>query len=214
MTGFVDTLKLKEKAEEDLYFARRDADLLAARRSVAGRCSSVPAAGVRVVSGGQTGVDRAALDAASTLGLPIGGWCPLGRHAEDGPITDRYALHETPSADYAERTERNVRDSDATLILHRGPMTGGTRLTAELARRLGKPLLARDLAEPIDAPAIADWLIANHVRVLNCAGPRESGAPGIGEESQRIFVEVFRAWPRLSEEPRRVDASGDATASG
>jgi hypothetical protein len=210
MTGFVDTLKLKEKAEEDLYFARRDADLLAARRTVEGRGPSVPAAGVRVISGGQTGVDRASLDAANALGLPIGGWCPLGRRAEDGPIPDRYALHETPSADYAERTEWNVRDSDATLILHRGPMTGGTRLTAELARRLGKPLLVRDLAEPIDVPAIADWLIANHVRVLNCAGPRESGMPGIGEESQRIFVEVFRAWPRLSAASGLVDASADA----
>jgi hypothetical protein len=214
MTGFVDTLKLKEKAEEDLYFARRDADLLAARRSGEGRDPSLPEAGIRVVSGGQTGVDRAALDAAMTLGLPIGGWCPLGRRAEDGPIPDRYALHETPSADYAERTEWNVRDSDATLILHRGPMTGGTRLTAELARRLGKPLLARDLAESIDVPAIVDWLIANHVRVLNCAGPRESGAPGIGAASQRIVVEVFRAWSRLSEAPRRVAESGDATASG
>ncbi len=214
MTGFVDKLKLKEKAEEDLYFARRDADLLAARKSVEGRDPGVSEVAIRVVSGGQTGVDRAALDAALALGLPIGGWCPLGRRAEDGPIPDRYPLHETPSADYGERTEWNVRDSDATLILHRGPMTGGTRLTAELARRLGKPLLARDLAGPIDVRAIADWLNANHVRVLNCAGPRESGAPGIGEESQRIFVEVFRAWPRLSEELRRVDASGDATASG
>jgi hypothetical protein len=210
MTGFVDKLKLKEKAEEDLYFARRDADLLAARRSVEGHDPPLPEAGIRVVSGGQTGVDRAALDAATTLGLPIGGWCPHGRRAEDGPIPDRYALHETPSADYAERTEWNVRDSDATLILHRGPMTGGTRLTAELARRLGKPLLARDLAESIDVPAIVNWLIANHVRVLNCAGPRESGAPGIGEESQRIFVEVFRAWPRLSAASGLVDASANA----
>jgi hypothetical protein len=73
-----------------------------------------------VVSGGQTGVDRAALDAALALGLPIGGWCPLGRRTEDGPVPDRYPLRETPSADYAERTEWNVRDSDATLILHRG----------------------------------------------------------------------------------------------
>ncbi|HSO82853.1 putative molybdenum carrier protein [Thiocapsa sp.] len=210
MTGFVDKLKLKEKAEEDLYFARRDADLLAARKAGQGPEPSVPAVGVRVVSGGQTGVDRAALDAAITLGLPIGGWCPLARRAEDGPIPEHYPLRETPSADYAERTEWNVRDSDATLILHRGPMTGGTRLTAELARRLGKPLLARDLSAPIDVPAIADWLIANHVRVLNCAGPRESGAPGIGEESRRIFVAVFRAWLRLSEASGLVRASGDA----
>lgn len=209
MTGFVDKLKLKEKAEEDLYFARREADLLAARRSVEGHDPSVPAAGVRVVSGGQTGVDRAALDVAITLGLPIGGWCPLGPRAEDGSLPERYPLRETPSVDDAERTAWNVRDSDATLILHRGSMTGGTRLTAELARRLGKPLLARDLLAPIDVPAIADWLVANHVRVLNCAGPRESGAPGIGEESQRIFGEVFRAWLRLSEASGLLRESGD-----
>ncbi|RKT47308.1 putative molybdenum carrier protein [Thiocapsa rosea] len=214
MTGFVDKLKLKEKAEEDLYFARRDAELLAARRSVEGGDMPVPEAGIRVVSGGQTGVDRAALDAAIALGLPIGGWCPRGRRGEDGSIPERYALRETPSADYAERTEWNVRDSDATLILHRGPLSGGTRLTADLARRLGKPLLARDLAAPIDVRAITDWLVANHVRVLNCAGPRESGAPGIGEESQRLFAAVFRVWPRLSEDPRPVAASGDATVSG
>jgi hypothetical protein len=210
MTGFVDKLKLKEKAAEDLYFARRDADLLAARRTVEGRGPSLPAAGVRVISGGQTGVDRAALDAALALGLQIGGWCPHGRSAEDGPIPERYPLRETPSADYAERTEWNVRDSDATLILHRGPMTGGTRLTAELARRIGKPLLVRDLMEPIDVRGIADWLFANHVWVLNCAGPRESGAPGIGEESQRIFSGVFRAWHRLSEGSSFVAESGDA----
>lgn len=206
MTGFVDKLKLKEKAEEDLYFARRDADLLAARRSVDVRDIPTTAAEVRVVSGGQTGVDRAALDAAIALGLPIGGWCPRGRRGEDGPIPERYPLRETPNADYSERTEWNVRDSDATLILHRGPMSGGTRLTAELARRLGKPLLARDLAAPIDVRAIADWLVANHVRVLNCAGPRESGAPGIGEESQRIFAAVFRAWSPLTDGARPDEA--------
>jgi hypothetical protein len=214
MTGFADKLKLKEKAEEDLYFARRDAELLAARRSVEGPDPNVTAAAVRVFSGGQTGVDRAALDAALALGLPVGGWCPRGRRAEDGPVPDRYPLRETPSADYAERTERNVRDSDATLILHRGRMSGGTRLTAELARRLGKPLLARDLAKPIDVGGIADWLDANDVRILNCAGPRESGAPGIGEESRRFFAALFRAWPLLSEGSRPRDASGDATASG
>ena len=80
----------------------------------------------RIVSGGQTGVDRAALDAALELGIAHGGWCPRGRLAEDGPIADRYGLRETASSDYAVRTEQNVVDSDATLILHRGPLTGGT----------------------------------------------------------------------------------------
>jgi hypothetical protein len=213
MTGFADKLKLKEKADEDLYFARREAELLAARRSVDGRDPSPREAVIRVVSGGQTGVDRAALDAALALDLPIGGWCPSGRRAEDGHVPERYPLRESPSAEYSERTEWNVRDSDATLILHRGRITGGTRLTAELARRLGKPLLTRDLLEPIDVRAIADWLVANHVLVINCAGPRESGAPGIGQESRRIFTALFRVWPLLSEGARPRDVSGDATAS-
>src|SRR5690606_30676655 len=105
---------------------------------------------VRVVSGGQTGVDRAALDAALRLGLPCGGWCPAGRWAEDGPIPERYPLRETESADPAERTARNVRDSDATLILSPRPLRGGTAGTREVAERLGRPF---HVADPFaDAP--------------------------------------------------------------
>ncbi|MCG6983777.1 MAG: putative molybdenum carrier protein [Thiocapsa sp.] len=192
MTRFPDKLKLKEKAEEDLYFARQDAALRAARAR--GPASTQP--GVRVISGGQTGVDRAALDAAIGQGIPIGGWCPLERRAEDGRIPDRYPLQSTPNADYAERTEWNIRDSDATFILFRGTLTGGTRLTAELARRLGRPLLTRDVLKAVDVDAIADWLAANRVHVLNCAGPRESGAPGIEEDAKRVLTAVFRAWAR------------------
>lgn len=88
---------------------------------------------LRIVSGGQTGVDRAALDVALTLGLPCGGFCPRGRRAEDGPIAPEYPLVETPTDDYAERTLRNVRSTDATLLLVDGAMDPGTRLTAELA---------------------------------------------------------------------------------
>jgi hypothetical protein len=194
MTEFIEKLKLKKKAEEDLYFARRDAALLAARRHERGESVPVGDVPIRVVSGGQTGVDRAALDAAISLGLAVGGWCPLGRRAEDGVIPDAYPLQESPRPDYAQRTEWNVRDSDATLIFYRGAMTGGTRLTAELARRLGKPLLTRDLSEPADVEAIAGWLVANRIHVLNCAGPRESGAPGVEAEAKAIFEALFRAW--------------------
>ncbi len=104
--------------------------------------------------------------------MELRGWCPAGHLAEDGVIPSRYPLVETPSQKSAQRTEWNVRDSDATLIPHRGALTGGTRLTMDLARRHGRPLLVRDLGNPVDARATADWLRVNQVRVLNCAGPR------------------------------------------
>ena len=140
----------------------------------------------RIVSGGQTGVDRAALDAAIELGLPAGGWCPRGRRAEDGPIAARYAMNETPSARYPQRTRWNARDSDATLILNRGPLEGGTLLTRDYAMRvLGKPVrvVQLDGADPGVAAARA-WLEANRVRVLNVAGPREGSRPGIYAEAR------------------------------
>ncbi len=100
---------------------------------------------MKIISGGQTGVDRAALDAAIELGIAHGGWCPLGRLAEDGRIPERYQLCETDSPEYAVRTERNVAESDTTLILFRGWISGGTELTLRLAQRYGRPHLAVDL---------------------------------------------------------------------
>jgi hypothetical protein len=143
---------------------------------------------MRIVSGGQTGVDRAALDAAIELGIACGGWCPRGRLAEDGPLPERYPLRETPSSAYAQRTEWNVRDADGTLVLHRGPLSGGTALTVALARRLGKPCLLVDLARPPDAEAVRRWLAEHRVAVLNVAGPRESQAPGIGVQARELLV--------------------------
>ncbi len=139
-------------------------------------------------SGGQTGVDRAALDAALALGVPVGGWCPQGRRSEDGPIAPHYLLRETPSTYYVERTRWNVRDADATLILTRGEPTGGTATTVKAARRLGKPLFIMDLAEVDEVEPVAEWLQAEDVRVLNVAGPRESTSPGIYADA-RAFVE-------------------------
>jgi len=147
---------------------------------------------LKVVSGGQTGVDRAALDAARAAGLPCGGWCPRGRLAEDGPIDAAYPLVETPSADYAQRTEWNVRDSDATLVLARGRPTGGTALTLTLARRLGRPLLVVDLAGDPSPGEVSLWMAAGRVGVLNVAGPRESQRPGIGREAQAFLERLFR----------------------
>jgi hypothetical protein len=134
----------------------------------------------RIVSGGQTGADRAALDVARELGIDSSGWCPKGRRAEDGVIPVHYPLEETPSRDYPQRTEWNVRDSDATLVLTLGTPDRGTALTLRLAARAGKPHLALDLGRnPNPSVAIA-WLERHRVKVLNVAGPRESRAPGIG----------------------------------
>lgn len=127
-----------------------------------------------VVSGGQTGVDRAALDAAMTTGVPVGGWCPKGRLAEDGPIAARYPLKETPTADYPQRTEWNVRDSDATLILSSLPLEGGTAQTEKAAKRLGKPCLAVDPRQRGALDEAKKWLAVTKPGTLNVAGPRAS----------------------------------------
>lgn len=143
----------------------------------------------KVVSGGQSGVDRAALDVALALGIPCGGWCPKERYAEDGRIGDRYPLTETPSADTAQRTEWNVRDSDGTLVLTRGEPSGGTALTLRLARAMGRPLLIVDLAKAADPGRVRSWIRENRIGVLNVAGPRESGCPGIHGEVA-VFLRV------------------------
>lgn len=134
-----------------------------------------------IVSGGQTGVDRAALDVARLLGLASGGWCPKDRRAEDGPIDRRYSLRESASRGYAVRTRLNVRDSDGTLVLTRGPARNGTALTIRLARRLRRPVLVVNLvsARHPEVRAIRHWLRRSRVAVLNVAGPRESRSPGV-----------------------------------
>lgn len=149
---------------------------------------------MKVVSGGQTGVDRAALDAAMELGLPVGGWCPKGRRAEDGLIPDYYPLKEMNSRAYARRTERNVCDSDGTLIVTTGRLTGGTRLTAELAVAHGQPLRVVEIASAPATKEIIDWLGTNHLQVLNLAGPRESGCPGIYRAAKAYLLELFRQY--------------------
>jgi len=155
---------------------------------------SRPASTLKIVSGGQTGVDRAALDAAIALGWEHGGWCPRGRLAEDGAIPERYRLVETESRQYAARTERNVVDSDATLILSRGPLSGGTELTRQFCRRHGRPHRVVDLEQPGPPVELADWLRRHRVAVLNVAGPRESQSPGIGAAAERYLRDVFAAW--------------------
>ena len=138
---------------------------------------------IKIVSGGQTGADRAALDWALANGLPCSGWCPLGRLAEDGVIDTRYPLRECPEPSPAQRTEWNVRNSDGTLIVSLASrLIGGTRLTADLAKRLAKPhlVLAKDAGElSAQAEALRQFITANNIAVLNVAGPRASGEPGI-----------------------------------
>jgi putative molybdenum carrier protein len=147
----------------------------------------------RIVSGGQTGVDRAALDVALALEVPCGGWCPRERRAEDGPIPDRYPLTETPTASYPERTESNVRDSDGTLILTEGPPHGGTALTIELAGRLNKPYLVVDLTTCPAADTVQAWLRSHRIGVLNVAGPREGERPGIYTRAAGFLRQVLGA---------------------
>jgi hypothetical protein len=142
----------------------------------------------KIVSGGQTGVDRAALDVAEKLGLKRGGWCPRFRRAEDGPVPEDYPLIETPSEHYGQRTEWNVRDSDATLILYMRELRGGSHLTYELAQLWEKPVLIIDLLRPGEEGLLAQWLESKRVSVLNVAGPRESDALAVYDEA-RIFLE-------------------------
>ena len=136
----------------------------------------------KIISGGQTGADRGALDAALALGFECGGWCPRRRRAEDGAIPARYPLQEAPSARYPVRTRRNIEESDGTLIVARGALSGGTLVTARHAERLGKPCLTLD---PDGQPpgemcrAAGAWLTDEGIEILNVAGPRRSSDPDI-----------------------------------
>lgn len=146
----------------------------------------------KIISGGQTGVDRAALDVALELGIPSGGWCPKGRKAEDGPIDPRYPLKETNSSEYGERTEKNVKDSDGTLILTWGDPTGGTAFTIQMAEKHKKPYLVIDLSKNMDPPDVAYWIKAQGLALLNVAGPRESKAPGINKRANAFLHQLLK----------------------
>jgi predicted Rossmann-fold nucleotide-binding protein len=145
----------------------------------------------KIVSGGQTGVDRAALDVAAELGFVSGGWCPRGRRAEDGAIAPQYPLTETPARHDSQRTEWNVRDADATLVLAFGGLAGGTALTVRLAKAMARPCLIvrRDGAE--DAAAVRRWLSDGHVETLNIAGPRESEQAGVHTRAKSFLMALL-----------------------
>jgi hypothetical protein len=149
---------------------------------------------LKIVTGGQTGVDRAALDAALEAGVPCGGWCPAGRAAEDGPIPARYPLAEAPEADPAFRTRRNVADGDGTLIITHGAPDRGTRIAHATAGELGRAHLAVDLSKTDQDTACAEvaaWIAEENIRTLNIAGPRESNAPGIYARTRTFLTKLF-----------------------
>ena len=159
---------------------------------------------MKIVSGGQTGVDRAALDVALELGLDCGGWCPAGRRAEDGVIDARYPLIQTPSDHPAQRTEWNVRDSDATLLLTGAGPSPGTALARDVARRLGRPVHTFSADALPDVGAFRRWTQVCRVRTLNVAGPRESESPGVYEKSRAVLRALLSPVPV---EPARPSAS-------
>ena len=150
----------------------------------------------KIISGGQTGVDRAALDVAMRLGIAHGGWVPKGRLAEDGTVPVHYQLRETTSGDYETRTEKNVLDSDGTLIISRGSPTGGTDYTRKMALKHGKQLLHIDLSlgqRPADAGSlVASWIEMNRVETLNVAGPRASHDPAIYMDAINIMTHALQ----------------------
>lgn len=123
--------------------------------------------------------------------FPCGGWCPRGRLAEDGPISERYPLAETESAEYTERTERNVFDSDGTLVLTRGEPTGGTAYTISCAEAHGRPYLLLDYDVEADPAIVIEWAQTYEIQVLNVAGPRESTLPGVYQDTRQFIREVL-----------------------
>jgi hypothetical protein len=157
----------------------------------------------KIISGGQTGADRAALDVAIKLGIPHGGWIPKGRKAEDGPLPEIYRLKEMPTESYPARTEQNVIDSDGTLIIARGKLTGGSDYTRQMTLKHRKQLLGIDLnlTSHYDAASlIASWIKLQRVQVLNAAGPRASEDPRIYNDVQRILEQTIQIF--IDEESR------------
>lgn len=149
-----------------------------------------------IISGGQTGADQGALDCAHDLGIPHGGWVPKGRKTESGPLAEKYSMWEMPTTSYAARTEKNVLDSDGTLILTQGKLSGGSALTVSLAQQHQRPFLHIDLAsERIDVAArnVRHWLKKNAVEKVNVAGPRASQAPQIYELTMRVLQAALTA---------------------
>ena len=154
---------------------------------------------IKVVSGGQTGVDQGALAGALATGTACGGWCPEGRRSEQGPIPATYPVTELPGAGYRERTLQNVVDSDGTAIIHDGELEGGTRLTWVFCEQHGRPSVLIDasaLTRDQAAGALVEFVTANGLAVLNVAGPRASKWPGAVAYTEGLLIAALE---RLSE---------------
>ncbi len=145
----------------------------------------------KIISGGQTGVDRASLDVAVNNNIQCGGHCPKGRKAEDGVIPEHYPLIETSSDDYKERTSLNIMNSDGTLIIIDKTRDKGTQTTIDLLREHHKPLIICDLSVIVNPKQIRSWIFRNKIRTLNIAGPRESNCPGIYKQSYDFIQTIM-----------------------
>ncbi len=147
----------------------------------------------KIITGGQTGVDTAALDAAIALGIPHGGWCPKGRLREDGTIPLKYNLQETASHDYSERTKCNSRDSDGTLIFlpRDKKISDGTLLTIDEVKKTNKPYLIIEHFEDDQLVRIKQWLEINAIKTLNIAGSRESQSVGIYKQCFDFLLKIY-----------------------
>lgn len=152
----------------------------------------------KIISGGQTGADRGALDGAREMGCPHGGWLPDGRRTEDGPLPSCYHLRELQSRNYKKRTEQNVIDSDGTLICSHGKLTGGSLLTRQLAEKHQRPCfhVDFDIVVPEEAlRVVSAWIQQNRIHVLNVAGPRASGDPAIYGTVKSLISALLRLPP-------------------
>ncbi len=147
---------------------------------------------LKIISGGQTGVDRAALDFALENNIPCGGRCPKGRPAEDGIIPSKYPLIETDGQDYSERTRKNIEESDATLVIYKENPDEGTKLTISLCNKLNKPCFIVNLSSSYSPEEFLNFITTNRIKTLNIAGPRESNSPGIYFEAFKFLSEVFQ----------------------
>jgi len=148
----------------------------------------------KIISGGQTGADRAALDVAIKLNIPHGGWIPKGRKTEDGILPDKYHLKEMPTGSYPKRTEQNILDSDGTLIISHGKLTGGSALTRKLAKKHERLWIHADMDKLSVSDAVKtvrSWINRNSIQILNVAGARASKDPEIYKVTFQLLKTVL-----------------------